>query len=261
MSLLRATALHRTYRGSSRGLLRPARHIPAVNGVDLELAAGERVGIVGESGCGKSTLLRLLLALEAPDAGKVHYQDRRVLPDRAGRLRWFRSEVQMIPQDPWSSLNPRMRVGDVVAEPLRCLRIPGEHDERVAEVLRAVGLEPETAGHRPGEFSGGQRQRIAIARALAPSPRFLLADEPVTALDASVRSRVLHFLRELVEREGLGLLLVTHDLAVVRRVCDRVLVMRAGEIVERGSVGEIFDAPRHDYTRALLSSVPSLADV
>lgn len=225
------------------------------------MAAGERVGIVGESGCGKSTLLRLLLALEAPDAGTVHYRDRPVRPDRADRLRWFRSEVQMIPQDPWSSLNPRMRVGDAVAEPLRCLRIPGERDERVAEVLRTVGLEPEMATRRPGELSGGQRQRIAIARALAPSPRFLLADEPVTALDASVRSRVLHFLRELVEREGLGLLLVTHDLAVVRQLCDRVLVMRAGEIVERGSTGEIFGAPRHDYTRTLLSSVPRLADV
>jgi peptide/nickel transport system ATP-binding protein len=261
MSLLRAEGLRRVYRSTPSGWFRPARHVPAVNGVDLDLAAGERVGIVGESGCGKSTLLRLLLALEEPDVGTVSYRDQPVRPGRAGGLRWFRSEVQAIPQDPWSSLNPRMCISEAIAEPLRCLRIPGEHSERVAETLRTVGLKPEMADRRAAEFSGGQRQRIAIARALAPSPRFLLADEPVTALDAPVRSRILRLLRDLVEHEGLGLLLVTHDLAVVRQLCDRVLVMREGEIVEHGSTDDLFSAPRHEYTRTLLSSVPRLAEV
>ncbi|CAM01954.1 ABC transporter ATP-binding protein [Saccharopolyspora erythraea] len=231
----------------------------ALNGVDVELHAGERVGIVGESGCGKSTLLRMLLALEAPDEGTVSYRDQPVQPGGARSLRWFRSEVQFVPQDPWSSLNPRMRIGDAIAEPLRYLRVPVDREQRVADVLRLVGLEPEMAGRRPAAFSGGQRQRIAIARALAPSPRFLLADEPVTALDASVRSRVLGRLRDLVEPEGLGLLLVTHDLAVVRRLCDRVMVMRAGEIVEHGSTDDVFGSPTHDYTRTLLDSVPRLS--
>ncbi len=258
MSLLKASELHRTY--TAAGMFAPERRVPAVNGVDLEVAAGERVGVVGESGSGKSTLLRLLLALEAPDAGSVHYRGRRVRPGRAGRLSWFRSEVQMVPQDPWSSLNPRMRLDDAIAEPLRCLRFPGSHARRVAEVLRAVELDPETATRRPGEFSGGQRQRIAIARALAPSPRLLLADEPVTALDASSRSRVLGLLRDLVDRDGLGLLLVSHDLAVVRQLCDRVLVMRDGSIVERGSPDEIFASPQHDHTRRLLNALPRLFD-
>ncbi len=259
MKGLRGRGLRRAYRVSRSGWFGSARRVHALSGVDVDLGAGERVGIVGESGCGKSTLLRLLLALEAPDEGTVSYQDTPVWPGPARSLRWFRSEVQLIPQDPLSSLNPRMRIGDAIAEPLRYLRVSRDREQRVAEVLRLVGLEPEMADRRPAEFSGGQRQRIAIARALAPSPRFLLADEPVTALDASVRSRVLGLLRDLVEREGLGLLLVTHDLAVVRRVCDRVLVMRAGEIVERGSTEDVFNSPEHDYTQRLLASIPRLS--
>lgn len=259
MNTLRATGLRRTYR-SRLSAVTPARHVHAVDGLDLELAPGERVGIVGESGCGKSTLLRLLLALEAPDAGTVDYRDRPVRPGGSRGLRWFRSEVQMVPQDPWSSLNPRMRVGAAIAEPLRCLRLPGPHDERTAELLHTVGLDPQTSTKRPGELSGGQRQRVAIARALAPAPRLLLADEPVTALDASVRTHVLRLLRDLADREELGLLLVTHDLAVVRHLCDRVLVMRAGRIVEHGSTRDIFESPSHDYTRTLLAAVPRLTD-
>ena len=257
--MLQARGLRRSFRRSSSGWLGSASQVHALNGVDVELGEGERVGIVGESGCGKSTLLRMLLALEAPDEGAVSYRDRPVRPGGARSLRWFRSEVQFVPQDPWSSLNPRMRIGDVIAEPLRYLHVPVDRAHRVAEVLRLVGLEPQMADRRPAALSGGQRQRIAIARALAPSPRFLLADEPVTALDASVRSRVVDRLRDLVEREDLGLLLVTHDLAVVGQLCDRVLVMRAGEIVEHGSTSDVFDSPAHEYTRTLLDSVPRLS--
>lgn len=260
MSTLRAVGLRRTYE-SVPGPFSGARRIPAVNGVDLELAPGQRVGVVGESGCGKSTLLRLLLALEAPDAGTVSYRDRHVRPARAGALRWFRSEVQAIPQDPSSSLNPRMSVADTIAEPLRSLRIAREHRSRVEEMLRAVELDPAIAERRPAQCSGGQRQRIAIARALAPAPRLLLADEPVTALDASVRSRVLRLLGELVRRDGLGLLMVTHDLASVRHLCDHVVVMCAGEIVEHGATDVVFGGPRHEHTRRLLDAVPRLSEI
>ncbi|WP_461144033.1 ABC transporter ATP-binding protein [Salinifilum aidingensis] len=248
----------RTYRDPHAGPLRPGRRVRAVDGVELQLAPGERVGLVGESGGGKSTLLRLLLGLETPDEGRVTYGGRAVRTGRARGLRWYRSEVQAVPQDPWSSLNPRMRVGTAVAEPLRGLGVPGPHDQRVAEVLRTVGLAPEAAERYPDSFSGGQRQRIAIARALAPEPRLLLADEPVSALDASVRLHVLRLLRELCEHNGLGLLLVTHDLAAVREACDRVVVMRRGRIVDEGRTEDVFRSPGNDYTRALISAIPRL---
>lgn len=252
MAALQACQLRRTYRDPHAG------RVTAVDGVGIELAAGERVGLVGESGGGKSTLLRLLLGLETPDEGTVTCGGRAVRPASARSLRWFRSAVQAVPQDPWSSLNPRMRIGDAVAEPLRSLHVAGSHGARVAEVLRAVDLDPDMSDRLPGSLSGGQRQRVAIARALAPAPRFLLADEPVNALDASVRTHVLRLLAEMAEREALGLLLVTHDLSAVRTTCDRVLVMRRGEIVESGSTDDVFRSPRHEYTRALLAAIPRL---
>ncbi|MHA6799994.1 ABC transporter ATP-binding protein [Bounagaea algeriensis] len=261
MSTLRAHQLRRTYRDPHAGIRTAGGGVTAVDGVSVELAAGERLGLVGESGGGKSTLLRLLLGLENPDEGGVVCGDRAVRPASARSLRWFRSEVQAVPQDPWSSLNPRMRIGDAIAEPLRSLRVAGSHGARVAEVLRAVDLEPDMSERLPGSLSGGQRQRVAIARALAPAPRFLLADEPVNALDASVRTHVLRLLEELAQREGLGLLLVTHDLPAVRMICDRVLVMRRGEIVESGCADDVFRAPRHEYTRALLAATPRLPAV
>ncbi|MBE9373714.1 ABC transporter ATP-binding protein [Saccharopolyspora sp. HNM0983] len=256
MTALRAADLHRTYGGTSPFARR--QQVTAVGGVDLVLNPGDRVGLVGESGGGKSTLLRMLLGLDTPDSGTVTYRDRPVRPGRARSLHWFRSDVQAVPQDPWSSLNPRMRVGTAVAEPLRCLGATGPHDDRVAEVLRAVQLDPALADRYPDALSGGQRQRIAIARALAPAPRLLLADEPVSALDAAVRLRILHLLRDRAEQDGLGLLLVTHDLSAVREVCDRVLVMRAGEIVEQGSTADVFRAPQHEYTRTLIEAIPRL---
>ncbi|PRY02432.1 ABC transporter ATP-binding protein [Allonocardiopsis opalescens] len=259
--LLRAAGLRRTYR-TPGSLLSPAsaRTVAALDGVGLEVGAGERLGIVGESGSGKSTLVRTLLALERPDAGEVRYGSRPVRPGPARRLRWFRSQVQMVPQDPMSSLNPRLRVGESVAEPLVCLGVGGDHRERVAEVLAQVRLEPDAARRYPHEFSGGQRQRIAIARAIAPRPRLLVADEPVSALDVTVRAEVLALLRRLSEDAGLAVVLVSHDLGAVRLLCDRVLVMRAGAVVEQGRTGEILTAPRHDYTRGLLAAVPRLPE-
>ncbi|MFI9504533.1 ABC transporter ATP-binding protein [Nocardia sp. NPDC052566] len=255
MTLLEATGLNRTYRLPRRSLFEPAKLRHAVRDVSLTVHAGRHVGIVGESGSGKSTLLRLLLALEKPDHGEVRYQNRAV----GGRdLRWFRREVQVVLQDPLSSLNPRMLVRDSIAEPLECLRIPGDHDARVAELLVAVGLEPDAARRYPHEFSGGQRQRIAIARALAPNPKILVGDEPFSALDATVRTRIIELLRDLVRQFGLTLLLVSHDIGVVQQLCDHMLVLRDGEVVEEGDTETVLDAPQHPYTQALLESVPAL---
>lgn len=237
--------------------------VRAVDDVSLSLAEGQRLGIVGESGSGKSTLIRILAALDRPTAGSVRFAGQEItgLPDR--RLGFLRSSVQMVFQDPRGSLNPRMRVGQIVTEPLRSrlLRredVPTDHSARLAQVLTEVGLEPDAANRYPHEFSGGQRQRIAIARALAPRPRVLIADEPVSALDVSVRAQVLNLLADLVSSQGLTLVFVSHDLMVVRHVCDSVAVMRAGRIIEAGPVGEVYAQPAQEYTAALLAAVPRL---
>ncbi|OXR41981.1 Oligopeptide transport ATP-binding protein OppF [Nocardia cerradoensis] len=255
MTLLEATGLSRRFRLPRRSLWErpPLRH--AVRDVGLSLAEGARLGIVGESGSGKSTLLRLLLALDRPDAGRIRYRDRPV----TGRdLAWFRREVQVVLQDPLNSLDPRLLVGDSIAEPLRCLRVPGDHEERIAEVLAAVGLEPDAAQRYPHEFSGGQRQRIAIARALAPRPRVLVGDEPFSALDAAIRAQIIDLVRDLADEFGLSLILVSHDIGVVRQLCDELLVMKDGSVVESGSTATVLDNPRHPYTRTLLDAVPTL---
>lgn len=256
--LIQADRLTRYYQRAASSPLSRRRWHAALDGVSLELSPGERLGIVGESGSGKSTLLRVLLALEAADAGAVRFEGREVRPGSAARLRWFRSQVQMVPQDPMSSLNPRLRIGRSVAEPLVCLGVGGDHERRVAEVLAAVGLEPEMARRYPHEFSGGQRQRIAIARAIAPEPRLLLTDEPVSSLDVSIQAQILDLLCSLSGGRGMGLVMVSHDLGVVRRTCERVLVMRTGQVVEEGLTAEVFAAPRQDYTRRLLAAVPRL---
>ena len=244
--LFEVRGLTRRYRLPRTSLLRPPRTVTAVGGVSLDLCRGESLGIVGESGSGKSTLLRLMLGLERPDAGSVVYH--------GGSLR---REVQVVFQDPASALDPRMRVADIVLEPVRVMRLPASAAV-LPELLDAVGL-PRTAARRfPHEFSGGQRQRIAIARALAPRPRVLLADEPVSALDVSVRAQILNLLEDLRVEYDLTLVLVSHDLSVVRHLCDRVLVMRAGEVVEAGETRAVFRDPRHPYTRALLASIPRL---
>jgi peptide/nickel transport system ATP-binding protein len=230
----------------------------ALDGVDLRVEAGRSIGIVGESGSGKSTLLRQLLGLDSPTGGEIRYRgeplDRR---DRA-LLRRLRADVQPVFQDPRSSLDPRMRIGAVVAEPLRSLKVPGDHRARVAEVLTSVGLDPDVASRYPAQFSGGQRQRIAIARALAPSPSVLVADEPVSALDVSVRGQVVDLLQRLAAEQGLTLVLVSHDIAIVGRLCERTVVLHHGRIVEEGPTASVLADPQEPYTRRLLAAVPQL---
>lgn len=254
--LLKATGLSRSFRLPRTSLFAPAAHRHAVRDISLTLTEGQSLGIVGESGSGKSTLARLLLALDRPDSGTVHYRDREIRPGRG--LTWFRREVQVVLQDPMGSLDPRATVRDIVAEPLECLRIPGDHDDRVDELLRAVGLDPSVRGRYPHEFSGGQRQRIAIARALAPGPKVLVGDEPLSALDVSVRAQILALLDDLAEEYGLTLLLVSHDIGVVRRLCTDVLVMKDGRAVEQGPAASVLGDPEHPYTRRLLAAVPRL---
>jgi ABC-type microcin C transport system duplicated ATPase subunit YejF len=258
--LLRAEGLHRRYPLPRERLFgaRAVRH--ALRGVDLSLAAGGSVGIVGESGSGKSTLVRLLLALDRADGGTVTYNGRPVVPGPPRGLRWFRRDVQIVLQDPFASLDPRMNVADIVAEPLECLDVPGDHGARVVEVLRAVGLDPATRDRHPHEFSGGQRQRIAIARAIAPAPRVLVGDEPLSALDVAVRGQVMDLLRGLAADLDLALVLVSHDIGAVHRLCEQVLVLHDGAVVERGPTADVLGDPQDPYTRRLLAAVPQLPE-
>jgi peptide/nickel transport system ATP-binding protein len=231
------------------------RDTHALRGVSFGVQPGQRFGIVGESGSGKSTLVRLLAALDQPTAGSVSFRGQQVdgLPER--KLKFLRSQLQIVFQDPMGSLDPRMRVRDIICEPLG--RGDGRR-ARVAELLDAVGLPADSGERYPHQFSGGQRQRISIARALAPRPSVLVADEPVSALDVSVRAQILDLLADLVDRFNLTLVFVSHDLGVVRHVCDTVAVMRRGEIVELGAVDQVYDQPRHEYTRELIAAAPSL---
>lgn len=232
--------------------------VRAVDGVSLAVQRGEVLAIVGESGCGKSTLGRLALRLIEPDTGEILFdgQDLRKLSARDLRAR--RRDMQLIFQDPFGSLDPRMTVEDAVAEPLRLHGIVPRAGEaaRVAELLSRVGLRPELARRWPHEFSGGQRQRIAIARALASGPKLIVGDEPVSALDVSVQAQVINLLQDLIRELGLTFVLISHDLGVVRHIADRVAVMYLGRIVEQGPTAQVFAAPRHPYTRALLAAVP-----
>jgi oligopeptide/dipeptide ABC transporter ATP-binding protein len=237
---------------------RPTAFVRAVDGVSFSVERGKTLALVGESGCGKSTVSRLVLRLIEPDSGQISFEGRDLLALDANQLRAFRRDAQIIFQDPYASLNPRMTVGQILTEPLALhdLVPPPRRRERVEELLRLVGLEPRFARRYPHEFSGGQRQRVAIARALAVEPKLIICDEPVSALDVSIRSQILNLLRDLQDRLGLAYIFVSHDLAVVKHIADRVAVMNLGVIVETAEAQALFASPRHPYSRALLSAIP-----
>ena len=241
-----------------RGLFRTAAGIRAVDDVTFSVEEGETFGLVGESGSGKTTIGRCILRLIEPTSGEVRFRAEDVLSFSRARMREARREMQIVFQDPYSSLNPRMRAGDIVEEPLiihkagrKAVRV-----ERVAELFSLVGLDPAQRARYPHQFSGGQRQRIGLARALALNPSFVIADEPVSALDVSVQAQVINLLMELQERLNLTYLYIAHDLRLVRQICSRVAVMYRGRIVELGGTESLFEAPAHPYTQALLSAIP-----
>jgi oligopeptide transport system ATP-binding protein len=232
--------------------------VRAVDGVDLEIRRGETLGLVGESGCGKSTLARLITGLLPVTAGKIVVDGKEVSKLHGARLRRVRRDMQMIFQDPFASLDPRMTVGDILQEPLDNFGIGSTRDRhrRVQELLRLVGLNPNFTNRYPHEFSGGQRQRIGIARALAVNPSFIVCDEPVSALDVSIQAQIINLLQDLQREFQLTYLFIAHDLAVVRHLSDRIAVMYLGKVVETADRNDIYDRPQHPYTKALLSSIP-----
>ena len=251
--VIRVEELHVDFR-VRHGKLGQKRTLRAVDGVDLSLSRGRTLGLVGESGCGKTTLVRSILGLQKPTSGRVMLGGQDIAKLRGSELRRLRPKMQVVFQDPYSSLNPRMTVEEIIGEPLRinnCYR-----SERVDELLDYVGMTPEIRQRRPAQFSGGQRQRIGIARALALRPDVLILDEPVSSLDVSIQAQVINLLTRLQAELGLTCLLIAHDLSVVRHMSHEVAVMYLGRIVERGTKAEVFETPRHPYTHSLMAAVP-----
>jgi peptide/nickel transport system ATP-binding protein len=261
MIVLSADNLMKSYRLPRLKLFAPRPRLVAVDRISLNLAAGETLGIVGESGSGKSTLARLVMALERPDEGAIHWLGEAITGQDDHALRRRRRDMQMVFQDPYGSLDPRMTILDSVAEPLDVAE-PGlsatTRRQQVGEMLERVGLSAEAMRRFPHQFSGGQRQRIAIARALITRPKVLVADEPVSALDVSIQAQILNLLSDLRAEFGLSMLFISHDLAIVRYLADRVMVMQNGRVVEEGASETVFTAPQHAYTRRLLEAMPRL---
>jgi oligopeptide transport system ATP-binding protein len=257
--ILQAENLVKYYPIKAGVLRRTVGHVKALDGVSFELYRGETLGIVGESGCGKSTLARMLMRLEEPTAGKLIFDGVDVYSQKGGAMRRLRRDIQIVFQDPYTSLNPRKTVGDIVGEPfeIHTDALPKrDRRQRVQQLLELVGLNPEHINRYPHQFSGGQRQRIGIARGLALNPKVIICDEPVSALDVSVQAQVVNLLAELQAGLGLAYIFIAHDLSVVRHISDRVGVMYLGKIVEIGDEAQIYSRPTHPYTQALLSAVP-----
>jgi oligopeptide/dipeptide ABC transporter ATP-binding protein len=245
----------------TRGIIiqRKIGAVRAVDGISFDIQRGETLGLVGETGCGKSTTARLIMRLLEATAGEIDFEGRDITRLKGAALKAVRREVQMIFQDPYSSLNPRKTIGSIIGEPFAIHGMLGDRAERkqtVQKLMESVGLNPEHYNRYPHEFSGGQRQRIGVARALALNPKLLIADEPVSALDVSIQAQVLNLLRDLQRRLGLTVVFIAHDLSVVRHMCDRVAVMYLGKVVEIGTGDAMYDFPRHPYTAALLAAVP-----
>jgi peptide/nickel transport system ATP-binding protein len=256
--LLEACNLGKIYRLPRQSLFAPRATLEALSGVSFKLEAGKSLGIVGESGSGKSTLARLVMALDQPSSGEVLFRGQNLNALNAEQLRKARSGLQMVFQDPYGSLDPRQKIHAIVAEPLEAKRDISvqERRERAGQALHEVGMRDADLDKYPHEFSGGQRQRIAIARALITRPALIVADEPVSALDVSVQAQVLNLMQDLQERLGLSYLLISHDLAVVNLVCDHVIVLREGRVIEQGATEPLFRGAQHPYTLALLDAVP-----
>lgn len=247
---------------TDKGLIGGTQTIHAVNGVNLEIKKGEILAVAGESGCGKSTLAKSVIKLEEPSHGEILFDNENMLKMTPKELKKFRKKVQMIFQNPYSSLDPKMKIYDTLKEPLKINTdlSDKEIDKIISETASQVGLDKSCLSLYPHEFSGGQRQRIAIARALVLSPEFILADEPVSALDVSIQAQIINLLKDLKENFDLTFMLITHDLSVIKYLADRVAIMYLGEIVEIGTVNEIFKNPKHPYTKALLSAVPKIGN-
>lgn len=256
--ILEARAVTRSFRLPRNSLLGAKPVLHAVRDVTIDVAEGETLGIVGESGSGKTTLAHMLMGLDKPTNGSVHFRGKAISGLSKAELRELRGSMQIIFQDPNASLDPRLKIGAIITEPLRSLHVPGDHQARLVELMDAVGLSKTAIDRYPHEFSGGQRQRIAIARALAPHPKVLIADEPVSALDVSVRAKTLNLLQDLKEQFDLTVVMISHDLSVMHHVCDRVGVMYAGRLMEVGPVEELYDSPEHPYTQTLLDAIPRL---
>ena len=255
--LLSAVNLHKTFKVAAQN--RSTRILTALDGVSLYLMAGETLGIAGESGCGKSTLAKIMAGLLTPDGGSVLYKGTQLGQLGQNGKASFRRKTQMIFQDPFSSLNPRMRIGDSISEPFTIagMRTPLQREE-LSRIMAAVGLQSDAVNRFPDEFSGGQRQRIGIARALAASPEILIADEPVSSLDISIQAQIINILLQMKLEFSLSMMIVSHNLLILRHICDRIIIMYLGVIVECGPASEIFRRCRHPYTEALIAAIPGL---